>query len=87
MSSLKLQALVVVSALLLVTCLFATGCGQKEQKTGWVNTNSMPGHTFSGNPQARKKTNSKIIYLGSTNGAQRSGFGPQDPSFDFENLR
>lgn len=88
MSSFKLQALVAVSVVLLATCIFTTGCTQKEEKTtSWVNTNSMPGHTFSNSSQSTRRTNTKIIYLGSTAPVKRDGFGPQDPSFDLEHLR
>lgn len=88
MSSSKLLALIAVSVSLLVTCVFITGCGNKKEATNsWVNTKSLPGHTFSNRGNNTKNTNPKIVYLGLTAPVKRDGFGPHDPSFDFEHLK
>ncbi len=84
MISSRKKAIVFVFALLIVTGFIAVGCKQKPRKSSWVNTDSLPGHTFSSN---KKKHNSNIVYLGSEGESSGANFGPKDVSFDFYALR
>lgn len=93
MFSSKFRASAIVFALLLVTSMFAVGCSQQQKgQGGWVNTNSMPGHTFT---QYRKyvksdakQSNSTIVYLGSKDDeSNNANFGPRDVNFEFRNLK
>lgn len=88
MNSSKAKALVIVFVLFLFTSLVTVGCAQKP-KTGWVNTDSLPGQTFSKHSRNdTKQNNSTIVYLGSDKHSQSSSnFGPRDVSFDFNDLK
>lgn len=72
---------------LLANCLIVTGCN--SQSNSWVNTNSMPGHTF--------KKYAAYVQYNTNNKESSSGFGPppiekniqfgpKDISFDFRRL-
>lgn len=89
MISVKLKSFAVVLMLLMFTGLFTAGCGQKPKATGWVNTQSMPGHTFNKNKpdNSTKRNNSAVIYLGSGETKSGSNFGPGDVSFEFRDLK
>lgn len=86
----KVKALFVVFALLLVTGVVTVGCN-RDTKTTWVNTGSLPGQTF--RKPNTQQGNSRIVYLGSNStssgsgSGSRSDFGPRDVSFEFNNLR
>ncbi len=81
----KVKTLVIVFALFLFAGLVTVGCKDKT-KNAWVNTNSLPGKTFSHNINSAQPNNSAIVYLGSDN-KSKSKFGPKDVNFEFENLR
>lgn len=82
----KIISLVVVFALCLATSMFTVGCKEKP-KSGWVNTNSLPGQTFSKyNKHSEQQSSSTIVYLGSSNGSNVN-FGPKDVSFEFRDLK
>lgn len=84
MSFSKVKIFAVVFALFLLTGLVTVGCKQKT-KNEWVNTNSMPGQTFSKNRKnSVQPSDSTIVYLGSDSGSSGSNFGP---SFKFEDLK
>ncbi len=88
MVSNKVIALVVVFALLLFTGVVAVGCKQKPHKNAWVNTKSLPGHTFVDHSSSSKQGSSAIVYLGESDSSSSSdNFGPQDVNFDFQALR
>lgn len=84
MISSKKKAIIFVFALLIVTGFIAAGCKQKPRKSSWVNTDSLPGHTFSSH---KEKQSSAIVYLGSEGENTGVEFGPKDVSFDFNTLR
>jgi len=90
MISIKKTSLFIVFALLLFTSIFTVGCGKKHAD-GWVNTQSMPGNTFSNHAStstsSAKTQSSKVIYLGSDERSSSSNFGPRDVSFDFKTLK
>ena len=89
MNSTKVRALVIVSALLLVTSIIAVGC-KPRAKESWVNTNSLPGNTFVNHraESAAKHNTAAIVYLGSSSDATSDmNFGPQDVSFEFKSLK
>lgn len=86
MFSSKAKALVSVCALLIVTSLVAVGCGLKE-KNGWVNTNSLPGHTYSSLGSNDKHNNVTVVYLGANDNSSGIEFGPKDISFEFRDLK
>lgn len=88
MISSKVKAIVIVFALFLFTGIITVGCKQKSENS-WVNTNSMPGRTFSGSAGTSnaKNGNSTILYLGSDRNAPNVNFGPKDVSFNFRDLR
>ncbi len=78
---------VVLVALFLLVGIVAVGCRQKP-KSGWVNTESMPGKTFSKYVKHDKKGNSTIVYLGADEKNKSDvNFGPKDVSFEFRDLR
>lgn len=78
------KSLVVVFVLFLLG-LITVGCG--SQKNGWVNTNSLPGQTFTQNSSAQKQTRTTIVCLGPDRTQEDSNFGPRDVDFNFENLK
>lgn len=82
------KTLVLVTALLIFSSMFAVGCSSKP-RAGWVNTDSMPGHRYDKyvNLSNEKRNTSTVVYLGSEETKTAVNFGPKDPSFDFENLR
>lgn len=88
MISSKVKVLIVFFALFLFTSVVAAGCKQKSENS-WVNTNSMPGHTFNGsiNTNSSKHVKSTVIYLGSDGHTSNTDFGPRDVSFNFRDLR
>lgn len=88
MVSSKLKALVIVFALFLSVGIITVGCRQKT-KGAWVNTNSMPGKTFSSSSlnAKNKRDNSTVVYLGSDRNSPNVQFGPKDVSFDFRDLK
>lgn len=80
----KVKAVVVFS-LLLFTSVVTVGCKDKA-KDGWVNTNSLPGKTFTNDnvvSNAPKRVPG-IVYLGQSNSSKSPRFGP---SFEFKNLK
>ncbi len=84
------KVIVIVSALLLITSVVTVGCGQKATKGAWVNTNSLPGKTFTSgasNGSGARHSSSGIVYLGSNSDSSGNGFGPKDVSFEFQALR
>lgn len=81
----KVKSLTIVFALLLLVGMITVGCGKQKPKNAWVNTNTLPGHTFAQN--AQKSQSSGVVYLGSDNKSSYNGFGPRDPSFEFKDLR
>lgn len=88
MVSSKTKALVILSALILSTGIFTVGCNEKP-KSAWVNTNSMPGKTFSSDfkkVSGAKSDGSSVVYLGNPNEPDVN-FGPRDISFNFRDLR
>ncbi|HNW25518.1 MAG TPA: hypothetical protein PLG15_05510 [Candidatus Gastranaerophilaceae bacterium] len=87
MISSKVKVLVIISALLLSVGLMSVGCKSAAQK-GWVNTDSMPGHTFSKHKN-KNNQNTQIVYLGASekDSSTAVDFGPQDVSFEFSNLK
>lgn len=90
MVSVKLKTFVVVSVLLVLVSLIAVGCRHKPTKATWVNTNSMPGRTFSKYIKHEPgKKNPTIVYLGSdsNSSSSTSNFGPRDVSFEFQELK
>lgn len=80
----KVKALFFVFALLIFTGLITVGCKQNT-KAAWVNTNSLPGQTFTKN--SANSGRSTIVYLGSDSKTSSGGFGPRDVSFEFSNLK
>lgn len=78
---------IVLSALILVVSVVTVGCGQKKQGE-WVNTASMPGHTFDSSAQLldTKSNSPTTVYLGDPN-TPNVQFGPRDVSFNFRDLR
>lgn len=86
MTSAKVKTLAVVFALLLFTGMATSGCKEKPREKGWVNTDSMPGKTFS-KYHNNNRSNSKIVYLGSNSSSSGSSFGPNEVSFDFKDLK
>lgn len=86
MISSKVKILVSISALLFIG-LIVIGCKSGAQK-GWVNTDSMPGHSFS---KYKNKNNQKtqVVYLGSFENDSSTAveFGPKDVNFEFSALR
>lgn len=85
----KAKALIIVFALFLVVGIITVGCKQKSDQ-GLVNTNSLPGRTFTGYAGyngAKNNSNSKILYLGSDKTAANVNFGPKDVSFNFKDLK
>ena len=74
-----------VFALFVLVGVLTVGCGDKEKPNGWMNTNSLPGHTFKQNRVKTKK--SKVIYLGSDYSHKNKKFGPGSISFEFEDLK
>lgn len=85
MSSSKVKTLVIVFALFLLAGFFTVGCKQKTKTDAWVNTNSMPGQTFSKHSTSNvQPSDSTIVYLGSDSNSRNQNFGP---SFKFEDLR
>lgn len=90
MVSSKIKALTFVFALLLVTGFFTAGCTkQKAEKQGWVNTGSMPGHTFSTyTANNTKKSYPGIVYIGNENSSSPNiKFGPKEVSFNMKDLK
>lgn len=87
MTSVKVKTLAVVFALLLFTGIATSGCKEKPREKGWVNTDSMPGKTFTKYHNNNKRSNSKIVYLGSNSSSSSSNFGPNEVSFDFKDLK
>lgn len=89
MNSAKVKTLVIISALLLSVGIVTVGC--KKKPASWVNTKSMPGSTFvQHNSNRAQNGNSTIVYLGSdrrSSRSSRSGFGPREVSFDFNDLK
>lgn len=87
MVSPKVKAFAIVFALFLLVGIVTAGCKQKSKDT-WVNTNSMPGKTFSGytNQSNANIGHSGIVYLGSDDNAPNVNFGPKDVSFKFRDL-
>lgn len=84
----NLRAIVIVFALVLLMGV-VTGCKQKTQNS-WVNTNSMPGQTFSKytpNKNNAQNGSSTVIYLGADKDASSANFGPRDVSFNFRDLK
>lgn len=86
MISSKVKPLFIVFALLLLTGIFTTGCGQKA-KSSWVNTNSMPGKTFSRYFNGEQHTSSNIVFLGQKDSTSSVNFGPRNVNFEFKNLK
>lgn len=86
MNSSKLKTLVIVTALLLVTSIITVGCKSKKPEDGWVNTGSLPGHTFTKGANSNHN-NSGVIYLGSNSSSSDVDFGPKDVSFEFKSLK
>lgn len=80
------KVLVVVFVLFLFVGLVAVGCKQKTQR-GWVNTDTLPGKTFSRYVKHDKAGNSAIVYLGNDTKKPDVNFGPGDVSFEFSDLR
>jgi hypothetical protein len=85
MNASVLKIVVVVFVLLLLTGFVVAGCKQKA-KSSWVNTNSMPGQTFVKHDN-NVPNSPAVVYLGDDKSKQNVNFGPQDMSFDFENLK
>lgn len=85
MNTSKVKALAVVFTLLLATGFIAAGCKGKAQ-SGWVNTGSLPGHSFKQNVKHEPVKNPRIVYLGSSS-ETKANFGPGEVRFDLENLR
>jgi len=87
MKSSKVKALVIVSVVLLITGFVTVGCKQKT-KTGWVNTNSLPGQGVNHyGKNVVTQNNSSVIYLGSDKRGPNGNFGPGEISFEFKDLR
>lgn len=87
MNSTKIKALVIVSALLLMTSIITVGCRSKSQGE-MVNTDSLPGKTFSHyTKKTTQQSTSRVVYLGSEKDNSGVNFGPNDVSFDFKGLR
>jgi hypothetical protein len=83
MFSSRTKSLIIVFMLLALTGLITVGCGKKG-KYGWVNTDSMPGKTFS-----RMQSNARkpaVIDL-SNDDEPNVNFGPKDVSFKFKDLK
>lgn len=78
---------VILIALILSISVVTVGCGKKKQAE-WVNTASMPGHTFDSNVNLSNAKNnvSGTVYLGDPNTPDVQ-FGPRDVSFNFRDLR
>jgi len=88
MVSSKTKTPVILFALILVSGIITTGCAQKP-KGAWVNTNSMPGKTFSSDYKKSadaKNYNSSVVYLGNSD-EPNVNFGPKDISFNFRDLK
>ena len=79
---------VVVFALFLFTGVITVGC-KKKSEVAWVNTNSLPGNTFTqhANNSGAKHSNPTVVYLGSDSTSSDANFGPKDVSFEFRELR
>ena len=88
MVSVKKISIAVVFGILLVVGFATVGCGKKPE-SAWVNTQSMPGKTFSkyAKKETPRKSSNQVIYLGSSEDSTSSSFGPRDVSFDFKDLR
>lgn len=87
MISSKVKILVIISALLLSVGLITVGCKSRAQK-GWVNTDSMPGHTFNKYQNNKSDSNTQIVYLGSESDSSSGvDFGPKDVNFEFAALK
>ena len=87
MNSNKVKAITIVFVLLFAVSFVAVGCKQKPKST-WVNTNSMPGNTFANHNNKGERSNSAIVYLGNEKkNTSSDGFGPNDVSFEFQNLK
>lgn len=80
------KILVVFALLFLFVGLCTVGC-RKKVKPGCVNTDSMPGKTFSQYVKHDEKGNTTIVYLGPENKTPEVNFGPSDVSFEFSELR
>lgn len=92
MISTKVKALVIVFALFLFTGIITAGC-KKKSEVAWVNTNSLPGNTFTQHTSTStstgdaKRSSSAIVYLGSDSSSSDANFGPRDVSFEFRSLK
>lgn len=89
MKSPKIKTFVIIFVLFLFVGIITTGC-KKASGNNWVNTDSMPGRTFSDHastPSDNKSNNSTILYMGSDKDSPNVNFGPKDVSFDFRDLR
>lgn len=77
---------IIAILILLTSCLMFTGC--TSQSNSWVNTNSMPGHTFKKYVAYTQNTHSKnsSSNFGPPPIEKNIQFGPRDVSFDFKNL-
>lgn len=80
------KVLVVFFVLFLFVGLIAVGCKQKTQR-GWVNTDSLPGKTFSRYVKHDKAGRSTIVYLGNDTKKSDVNFGPKEMSFEFSDLK
>lgn len=88
MISSKVKTLFIVFLLFLLVGIITVGC-KKEVKNAWVNTNSLPGKTFSSYTVKTedKRDSSTVVYLGSDRNSPNVQFGPRDVSFDFRDLK
>lgn len=81
MISFKFRTFTIISTLLLCPFIF-TGCG--SQKATWVNTDSMPGNTFS---QYRVDLSDKQKIVNAVQNSAKSSKNNFGPSFDFKDLK
>lgn len=88
MISAKVKTFIFVFVLFLFVGIISVGC-KKKTDPAWVNTNSLPGNTFTQytNNNNVRPHSSAIVYLGSNNSDADVKFGPKDISFEFKSLK
>lgn len=85
MFSSRAKMLLMLFALMVGTSIAMSGCAFKPHV---VNTDTMPGHRYKNYlPAEKQRSNPNVVYLGSENKSSFMQFGPNDVSFEFQNLK